>query len=199
MKPLNRRRCPEHGATYTAGCLACADASREDYRKRTWDRIKQGPRKIPAAPIRNHILELLKTGVTQSGIAMESGVSSANISRIVNGAVSVHRDTATAILQVSVLKARQHQSFVAALATARRLQHLAWMGWSQTAVADGTGVRQATLTEIVNESHPYVTQETETAVAGFFRTHWQQRGDSQRARNTALRRGWTSIMEGEVA
>lgn len=193
---MTRAHCPDHGATYTKGCFDCAEAANINYRDRAREKIKHGPSSIEAGQVLAHVTTLLDGGCRQGAIAKAAGVSPSIISNLVTGKITrVMREIAERILAVTYTQAIGEGDYADATLARRRMQHLAYMGWSQTEIGRHIDMVQGSLTRISNGVNATVTREVDDKIAGFFREHWTIDGGSIRAKNMARRRGWVSILE----
>lgn len=180
---------------YQAGCVACAAYTRHQHREYAKQRARRGPLRVDARPVVTHMRTLLDAGCSQAGIARASGVSGPFISVLLAGAhprVSV--GVFDALLAVTVRDAAGEDFYVPALPVVRRLQHLVWMGWSQTAIGAGTGMSQQAVSEILHGGQLRVSRDRADRIMAFYREHWMVDGGSFRARNAARANGWVSIM-----
>lgn len=167
-------------------------------RKEKW-RVRRldGPLRIPADVIRDHLLKLRAAGVGQPRIAEASGVHRNTIQRIESGrAVWVFRDTANALLCTTVTPANGAR--VDACGTRRRLEGLHLSGWTWVQISAGTGLEVSTLTTalkarlVTYRTAQLVTRFADTAGRPPTRTTSERRAAST-ARNRALRRGWLPL------
>lgn len=193
---MSRAHCPSHGATYTRGCFDCAEAANINYHARTREKIKHGPTSIESSHVLAHVTTLLDGGCRQGAIAKAAGVSPSVISNLVTGKITrIMREIAERILAVTWSQAIGEGDYVDATLARRRMQHLAFMGWSQTEIGRHIDMVQGSLTRISNGVNATVTRDVDDKIAGFFREYWTVDGGSIRAKNMARRRGWVSILE----
>lgn len=167
-------------------------------RKEKWRvRRQDGPLRIPADVIRDHLLKLRAAGVGQPRIAAASGVHRNTIQRIESGrAVWVFRDTANALLCTTVTPANGAR--VCAVGTRRRLEALHLAGWSWAAIARATGLAVNTVKE--GKADRLVSYRVASRVAEFAEragsppivTGYDRQAASA-ARNRASTRGWLPL------
>lgn len=186
-------RCHNH-KRFTAGCADCQATARADNNHRARMTAYYGPILIPAPPIAAHVRRLLAEGATRSSIARAAGISSSQITHLLAGQARLHRELAERVLTVTSADVAGESVYVPNQPVVLRLRHLSWMGWSQSAIAEGTGMSQQRVSMLTAGQFEHVTRTTADAVFRFFRAHWQVDGGSERARRFARRQGWQSIM-----
>jgi len=186
---------PTHGLrkTYLAGCR-CQPCCAANTRYAKW-RDLVGPRLVDATPARQHIAGLRAAGVGRREIARRSGISQTVIDRLAGvgrhhaTAARVRPDTLTAILAVTT-DDRAPGSVLDAAGTHRRLQALIAIGWTQTDLANRTGLRLPTVNALAHGRWGKVQHATHLAVRSVFEELSGRPGPSARARAQALRHGW---------
>lgn len=161
--------------------------------------------KVDAAPVLAHYRALLAAGMSRNQVSRVSGVKADQLDNLVRPrkdrgdqpARTVFSRTADRILAVPVPVSHQVWRTAAdgqrvdPTGTARRLQALVAIGYTQRFLADRLGVLEANMPPIVNGQR-LVSAGVARRVAGLFDELQLTPGPSVRARNTATRRGWVS-------
>lgn len=102
-----------------------------------------------AGPAREHIKALRGLGWTWEAIADAANLSTFVAHRINNGTTKhVWPESETAILSVPLTPCDSHRG-VDSAGTRRRVQALAWMGWSCREVAERAGIKLCTLQTLI--------------------------------------------------
>jgi plasmid maintenance system antidote protein VapI len=185
--------CTAH-RVYTAGCRDCQARAREYRLERRRDRRKFGPPRLDVGPVRAHLVALLESGQSATALAAVAGVSQATISRIAAGLnQTVSREVAGALLGVTLDRVRQADHYVPATLATRRLQHMAYMGWTVIRLASLLPISNRVAGVIIHGDQERITREVDDAIGEFFRAHWMEDGGSKRARTAARTYGWVSI------
>lgn len=196
---------PEHGTysryvRWACRCTLCKDAGRTYRRRLGYDRVNGSQRRIDGTQTRAHIERFLAGGWTQRQIAAAAGLNSATISDVLSGRyATVHRDTAAAILNVTLDQAPPYQRRVIdALGTRRRLQALMVLGHSMADVARRAGVGASSLQQTVDGRWNCIRVDSARKVARVYRqlsmvsappTLW-----AEKSRNHAMTLGWHGPM-----
>ena len=163
-----------------------------------WESVR-----VPAAPVRAHYEALLAAGMSRNQVSRISGVKPDQLDNLLRPrkdrgdqpARIVFRRTADRILAVPVPAPHEVWRWAAdgqrvdPTGTARRLQALVALGYSQRSLAARLGVHEANLPQTVNGTR-LATAGLARKVAALFDELQLVPGDSVRARNTAKRRGW---------
>lgn len=135
------------------------------------------PSRIPAGPVRAHLTELSRAGLSWVQIQEWSGVRRQTISKIMDPSYGrVATETALALLCVEVPLSRPSASrvppgrTVPARGTVRRLKALAVMGYTNPAIGRESELSAHRISEIVNRGERSVVKaKTAQAVTEFYR------------------------------
>lgn len=149
---------------------------------------------MPAGPIRDHIRELQRMGLTRTSIAVAADVSFHTVKRILLTAKRVHGHTGRAILGVtfrSALDRATPSTRVPATGTRRRLHALQAMGWRLRDINALTGHEIGAL---VRDHYTVVRASIAAAVADVYDDLWDKPGPSDVTRQRALVRGFAPPM-----
>lgn len=143
---------------------------------------------------RRHLNWLIEQGMSQAEVERVAGLSWKATQGIKTGA-SIMRSTEAKLLAVQpLLKLRVvGESKVPALGTARRLQALAAMGYTNRFMAGRLGVTETAVWRVMCRSERcevYVAK----AAAVLFDELWDKPGPSVRARRRAARKRWVSAL-----
>lgn len=199
----------EHGTNgrYQAGCH-CAACSRAHYHALVRRRaaLVRGDWQpwTEAAPVRDHVRQLLAAGLTEKNVADLAGVSAGAIAHLMHGSTGrqpskrIRPAAAAAILAVrpSAAAALSAGTVVSA-GTVRRLQALVACGWTMQNLAAQLGVKPTNLTALMQR--PSVNVASAAAVRALYDRLWNQAPpeDTKRqsvaarqARARAAARGW---------
>lgn len=184
-------------------CVACATAHSQYEATRA--RLKAYGRWHPfvdAGSARDHIQALTCAGMGLKRIAEVSGMSPAQLSKVLNGSpggprAQIRGSTQARILAVQVDLAAGAR--VDGTGTARRLQALVALGWSQVQLAARLGVAPTNLTPLIHCGRRSVVVATAQAVTVLYdelsmtlppQITVEQQRSVARAQGTARRRGW---------
>lgn len=106
-------------------------------------------RYVPAEPVRQHVEQLRALGWTYEQIAQEAGVSTWVPHRAATGHTRrLWKDRADAVLAVPLVVQGSHRG-LDSTGTRRRVQALAWMGWSCSEVAQRAGTTARSLSTLI--------------------------------------------------
>lgn len=143
---------------------------------------------VDPAPTAAHIEVLRSRGFTLDTFE-EHGISRSVIARILKGEQRIHARTEHRILtlQVPAVVFRSCAE-VPGLGTRRRVQALAVLGWSQTALAERMGLSQSRLANYISRDRVYA--RTAAAVAALYEELQWKVGPSQISRDRAKQKGW---------
>lgn len=161
----------------------------------------------PPEPVRDHIDAVLAaTGLSQVQFAACAGLPPRTITAIrlgYNGKVAT--DTARKILAVTPATARPTSGPINVIGSRRRLQALAWAGWSPRAIAAHTGLSMLQVCRIRSDSAIRSTIRVDVATAAkinsTFAAWWdkrppegtaRERQAAARVRGHADREGWVA-------
>jgi transcriptional regulator with XRE-family HTH domain len=214
--------CPpdhKHGLTATCytghacRCRKCAAASVQ--RKTRLNKAKAfgryTPTHIDPAPARAYALRLLEGGYTEASLARAAGLHYSQIDELIHGTRRTHKRTpisrvlasnAQKILSIEPVNGhRLPHTIVPATGTARRIQALMVLGWSQSQIAGRVGMTKQTISQIIRSE--FVRWHTHEAVAALYEQMWNrtppadtphQKTHTARARNYAAARRWLPPM-----
>lgn len=197
-----RTICPPHhkheqtSTCYVAHRCGC-DLCREMNRARAERRRKQiaygrhQPRLADTERARKHILELRRLGMPAHIVAAQAGVSRGVTQRIAAGAQQVaNRTTVEKILDVR--PSPDLATKVPAIGAHRRLQALAFMGWTIQQVEERMGAGVTMTSWILR--HDRITAELHQRVVAVYDDLWDQTPPdgygNRRAAARARSRGW---------
>lgn len=148
---------------------------------------------VDAKPARRHVDALRQAGYTWAALAELTGLSEPAVRKVGKwtGQATCTLDTRNRILSVPVPEQRvTGRGRVPAIGTARRVQALMVLGWSQEALAGELGFRDQRAVSWLIHRRTWVTAETAAKVAAAFdRLQWTV-GPSGRAASRAKTRGW---------
>jgi hypothetical protein len=164
---------------------------------------------VPADAAREHVRWLSSRGVGWEQAAKLAGVSPGSVSKLLYGAGGcpptrrIRPETEAAILAVRpVLDVVDGRTIVDGTGTRRRLQALAWQGWSMARLSAmlGPGVQ---LSAVLSRDGQQVRASTARAVRALCRELCavqppegtrEERASAARARNHARRMGWAPLL-----
>lgn len=195
-----RRR---HGtvSSYSGGCRCedCRSAKAADLRERSLHdaRIAWGaapPRLVDATPARQHIQALRASGMGVRTIAAEAGVVPAVIQRLVGWnrdrpALKLRPDTEAKLFSVRP-GTLAPSTLVPAGSTGRKVRALIAAGHPRIAIAAAVGIAQQNFRYADMDDSHLVTVRHRDAIAAVYEEWSATPGDSVRARNEGVRRGW---------
>lgn len=217
-KPCNHKQANhQHGTrlAYTLDecrCYACSYA-RSIYQQKLETGQFAG-NFTDAEPVRKWVLWLMDNGIGYRRVAALAGVSKTSVFSLIFGSAKSHRpiarvssENARKLLALTLdpepegdrtVVRRAAGANVSSLGTARRIQALVALGWTQAYIARQLGITPANFTPLAHGRRP-VTQGTADKVAALYdrmsmqhppeRNH-HERIAASRARNTAKARGW---------
>lgn len=177
----------------------------EAHRRRMLAYGKWDSQRVPATPVRDHYLALLEAGMARNQISRISGVKVDQLDNLLRPrkdrgdqpAKTVFRRTADRLLAVPVPAPHDVWRYAAAgqpvhpAGTARRLQALVALGWTNRELAARLEMGEANLTTAVH-AHRHPTAGFARKVAALFDELQLTPGPSVRARLRAQRNGWAS-------
>lgn len=176
------------GGPHRCPCQPCRTANNRQHK-----RSRLGLSDLmPAAPVQAHLNRLVAAGYSTNGIALAAGLSNAQVIYTLNTAKRIQRRTARRLLAVTDPTGR-----VEATGTRRRLQALAALGWSFTAMAEHLGLSRAAVHHWTTRDR--VAAESAHAARRLYDDLWNKRPPettpmermiANRNRNTAAKYGW---------
>ena len=219
--PLRQRRlseCPsDHAHTlevcwaeHGCRCSRCTHLRKMERQRRRSRLIAYGrgdqitPPRVPAGPVRDHIVALKQQGV----FGLERIADAAQVSRSVvldvyfgpRGARKLRRPDSAALIPAAAAErivALQPADIVAALVppvgTERRLRALVAIGYTESELARRVGMEVGNLSGIILGKRERITAETYRTVCAVFAELWskpQQGARADQARKLAKRRRW---------
>jgi len=179
-----------------AGCLCdvCVEADRK-YKAEWYALQRAALRKAPAVLVTEltpHLDALLDAGMTRKQIAQQAGVSYDIVMHVLAGnRVRVRAATASALRSVKLPTSR-----VTADGLTRRVQALAYMGWTTKALTErSSGVlTRIDLARIIKGAGWMPKPAQVAAVLSLTKDLWNKRGDCERTRLYARQMGWCSYL-----
>lgn len=162
---------------------------------------------VPADESRQHIRDLLDGGMPFYAIMERSGLPKTTIDHIMR-----HNRFVTTYSHTKVMAVELDTSYtpfaqcVSPVGAARRLQHLAWLGWSMQKIHELSGVGITTMKRIrggdAEQIKPDVDQRIRDAARKLTTQKppaitKQEKSAVARIQNTARRNGWVSIFAWE--
>lgn len=186
-------------------CSRCRAAASRNAKLREFNRSRGMSALVDAAPIREHIEALRGVGIGLRTLAARTEVSHSALFHIVSGRTrNVRRAVATAVLGVPVDPNTRRAGAVApALATTRRLQALAVLGWSLVELSGRSGLDRDLLSMLRLGKYAGVTRGVEAAVEQLFADLWdqapprrtrQEKSAYSRTRSQATAQDWAPPM-----
>lgn len=194
-------------------CLPCAAAASQAEQDRLRAHAYGRDLLVDAQPVRDHMQALQDAGMGWKRIARQAGISTGTITKIVYGsprpdgtrrppARRVRPETAEAILSVrATLDTLAPSASIDATGTARRIQALAYAGWSIQQIADQAGLGRQALDRALR-GRPVLVR-TARAIRDTYDTLWdqappetsqQERTTAERARRSARAAGWAPAL-----
>ena len=221
---MSREVCPpshKHAGSGTCyvkhrcGCVPCREAAvgRERRRRKQIAYGRYDTGLVDVVPVREHIERLRAFGIGWKRVADLAGVSTSIVETIIYGQKDrpgefrrrVKRETADAILAVEAkLENLRAGALIPAVGSIRRVQALAWNGWSIAEQARLIGMEPTNMQRMMTRD--VVQLRTAYAIRGLFDRLWDQvppvvrPRDNQRiamVRNAARRKGWVSALAWE--
>lgn len=209
LEPNTDCHCPkarhEHGTQnmylyHACRCTPCREAHATEARRiirlqayGRYNRTMQDP-----APARDHIAALRANGITLYRIAELSGVSTFTIASIArNERPTITAQTAMRILSVKPTPTNANPKIVNGTGTARRLQALMTIGWTQKQLANMLNIHESHIPKLV-KGNP-VRATTARRVTELYDHIWSkppkprnrhERTSKTRTINYAKARGW---------
>ncbi len=147
---IRQQRCKEHTSGYRAGCEACRAYGRW-YTSTRQKLLQQGKWEsaVSTSAVLAHIRHLTANGLDYKQISDRAGIDRASLDAIVKGRThTTLAVTGLAILGVSLPPMRSRRGFVDATGTRRRLQALAFAGWTAARVGQRLGVIQRNISRV---------------------------------------------------
>ncbi|BDZ52752.1 hypothetical protein GCM10025867_49930 (plasmid) [Frondihabitans sucicola] len=166
-----------------------------------------GAEYVPIEPLRDHLNQLRRRGMTRSRIADLSGVSVTTIANLVQTTPTKGRDvythalatTADALYAVTVDLGVSGTTLVSSASTIRRIQALVVVGYSRSMIGNKLGVSRQRLLNI--EAGTTVTRLTGARIRALYQQDSMrppvyrdgyERGSAIRAQNEGRAKGWRS-------
>jgi len=151
---------------------------------------------VDPAPVREHIAELRAFGLSLEAIAVMAGEHPTSLSTLVQPGHAeylkyVTDDRAERLLAVRFdLNAVPAGKRVSMVGTTRRIEALAYMGWSQKWVADQMGMSVQAVSQFRAAKRPTITVENARTVRDLFDTHAMTPGPWTKSARWARSHGW---------
>lgn len=189
------RTPPQHGERrcYLRGCRRpeCSAANYRYMSRLRLDYERGEARRAPAAPVLEHLRQLINAGWTQAQIERATGVGHRTIGPVIaETCTKVSTTTARKILALPISEPPTDEVDTDAIGTIRRLQALAAIGHNYPTVAARVGIHKDALGVIARGDRTSVRTETAKAVAAAYRLLSRTPGTSVRTRLNAARLGW---------
>lgn len=179
-------------ACYLRGCpeTGCREQHRRYCKQYGLDAARSRPRTVSPEPYIAQVRALVAAGWTHSAIAGDTGLSTGAIRDLAAGEPHfIYPDTADR-LDRHRPAATPPNWWVDCTGTARRIQALAVMGWTQQAVAAELGMGYSTVRSIANGRRRHSPRATAQAVAALYARWSRKPGPSLTSRGIARTRGW---------
>ncbi|MEV6165761.1 helix-turn-helix transcriptional regulator [Streptomyces sp. NPDC052052] len=187
------RAIPPHGHhnryAYGCRCTPCTKAASRADAERRLDRMAGRPRKVPAGPVREHILKLLERGLSMEQIDRESAVSVTTVRRLINGQANLSRANAEKILRVP-LTVRVSLGDVPALGAMRRVRALYALGHFNWEIAKRAGVSRDTVSYLAAGKWQTLKVGADNGIRAAYDQLSMRTGSSTKTRLLAERQGW---------
>jgi hypothetical protein len=222
--PGTKRDCQHKQARHVHGtrqayvldrctCIPCRTANREHEaarkRAKLYGRYDSG--RVDAQPAREHLGRLIAGGVSLKRCAQLTGVSTATLGYILYGRTErnepprkrIERHVAEAVLAIQPrLELMAPGRRIPSTGTARRLQALATLGYSTSALGSMLGVARANMDTLMDPSREVTVKKALMVRALYDRLwctpnnpeEWRAKIAASRARNAAAARGWAPPM-----
>lgn len=174
-------------------CQPCRDAKNKADQLRLLLNTSGRPVRIPAAPVADHIRELLAAGMGWPRITRAAHCSSCTIHRILGGQELMRRTAAERILAVKARPAPGR--YVDALGTRRRIQTLMAIGHTIVGIVREAGVDHSVINDVL-QGCATVRGRTADRIAAAYDwlsdrpDTWSRKSATTHSRNRAAREGW---------
>lgn len=169
-------------------CTPCTRAASRDDAKRTIDRLAGRPRRVPSAPVRDHIHKLHAADINDTQIARAAGLHQTAVGKVMNHP-TVARNTAEKILAVP-LTHKPPIGYVPATGAVRRVRALYVQCHSPVAMAHTLGVSPDYFGDLARGMFARVLADFDQRLRDLYAQLAGSRGKSTRSGNYAARHGW---------
>ena len=174
-------------------CLECVTEANRYQKRLRFEHLNGRKRLVPSGPTIEHLNWLHAQGMSLSAIAAAMGYTSATVVCNLRRRTSVRLSTQERMLAVK-LERSNSRSFIDSLGTARRLQALAWCGWTNAEIAKRAGLWQNTLSDLRAHRYPSVYASTAVTIANIYEELSLLDGGDELSRRKAIRMGWAPPM-----
>lgn len=188
----------EHGTNgmYSSGCRCdpCVVAAGRYAKQLNYDHARGERRRVPADEVRPYVQELLDAGYTFQNVANAAGIAPSQVKRLMTGSVTgkpvgyVFRNTADALLAVSVSQLELQHAYVAGVGVARRIRALYAMGYGPKELAKEFDLSESLIYRMRDQGR--TTRDKVRRVHEVYDRLAVTPGPSERARWTARWKGW---------
>ncbi|WP_394275201.1 hypothetical protein [Luteococcus sp.] len=199
-----------HGkrSTYVAGCpcVPCREANRvaqADWSRRRLYGVESSL--VDAAPVREHVRQLMAQGMGWKTITKAAGVSTSTMTNLLYGrnrllrdgrreppTQRMRREVAERVMAVELVLA--DGALVDATGTVRRLQALVAAGTTQAELANRLGMLESNFGRLIHGADAQVTVRTRTMVATLYEQMWNPTHPNPKAVAHARCQGWAPPM-----
>lgn len=195
---MNARPAHPHGTTarYNGNrstpacrCPLCRRAAVRADAVREIERLAGNPRRVPTAPVREHVEQLRAQGLLDSDILRAAGITSQSIMRGGDKQPTMSRARAQAILAIP-LDHQPDSGYVAAAGAIRRVQALCSIGHSAASIAQHLGVTRQWITRLAQGRQNKVSFALSRSIKDLYAQLVLERGTCARAIQAAQRNGW---------
>jgi DNA-binding NarL/FixJ family response regulator len=136
------------------------------------------------------LAEWENAGYSVGFMAQAAGIRKATLDRHIAGKRSqISHATARKIMAANV-DAVTVGGFIPSVGTVRRLRALTVMGWSMSAIAERTGIKESTLHALRDPAHRFTRPMYAKAVADAYEALSMTHGGCRYAATRAVRKGW---------
>ena len=180
--PCYKRGCKE------PGCLA---VGRRYAKQIAYEQAHGYSRRTDATQARVHIHRLKAHGWKHRQIAAASGVAQSTVTIIASGQATTSKHNVIAILSVPIGPAPVEPiKMTDATGTIRRVQALAWMGYSLISQGQRAGMNEDRISGIARGVFDVVRISEARQIAQLYRELFQTPGPSRRSAADARKKGW---------
>jgi hypothetical protein len=193
------RREPPHGtdARYKGArtrppcrCTPCTRAHRQADIKRELVRQRGGCNRVPIGEVLPHIQMLLDSGMSQTLIARQAGISQSLISYVITGRnKTVQTAKARRILAVQPRRFDGNAERPA-VGSIRRVRALYSLGHGRAAISQGSGLSVASISLLAEGRWNVIDNRAATALAAVYEELGRQRGTSWKNERRARAEAW---------
>jgi DNA invertase Pin-like site-specific DNA recombinase len=179
------------GSRPACRCRPCTDAHTRACAARHVAHLAGRPPRIPADTVTQHVRQLLDRGMSRCQIAIAAGVSKSSVMNAASGKnITFNRTVAEKILAVQprIVRDTDRLPFIG---TQRRIQALHAIGHGPLSISEATGISSYNIRAIAQGERGAITAATYKTVRAAYRKLAAIPGPSIRAREKAIRLGWS--------